>query len=382
VRIGFVTPFLSRSGGGVFSSVQRLAQVLAAGHEVRVFGLDAHAESEDLASWKPILIDAFPARGPRTFGYSPELGAAVREAPLDVVHSHGLWMYPSVAAHRSRKPCLISPHGMLDPWALALSRWKKKLAGAVFQNAHLRDAACLHALCQSEADSMRAYGLRNPICIIPNGMDLPEPGDEPASYAGEIPPEAKVLFYLGRLHPKKNLPALLQAWAAADAGWHLVIAGWDQAGHESALEKLTAELGLGRVHFAGPQFGAAKDAAYRRADAFILPSLSEGLPMVILEAWAHGKPVLMTDECNLPEGFVARAAIRIGTGSDSISSGLRELTALSQDERHAMGTRGRNLVERRFAWPTIARSFQAVYEWMAQGGPRPDCITPEGGQPT
>ena len=105
---------------------------------------------------------------------------------------------------------------------------------------------------------MRAYGLRNPICIIPNGMDLPEPGDEPASYAGAIPPDARVLFYLGRLHPKKNLPALLQAWSATDPGWHLVIAGWDQGGHEEALKILTTDLGLGRVHFAGPQFGPAK----------------------------------------------------------------------------------------------------------------------------
>jgi glycosyltransferase involved in cell wall biosynthesis len=375
VKVGFVTPYLTRSGGGVFTSAQRLAQVLAENNEVRVFGLEDPSAADDLATWSPLSAEAFPVQGPRAFGYAPALGRAVREAPLDVVHSHGLWMYPSIAAHRSGKPCLISPHGMLDPWALALSRWKKKLAGAAFQNAHLREATCLHALCQSEADSIRAYGLRNPICVIPNGIDLPPPDVEPASFEGSIPPDRKVLLYLGRIHPKKGLPSLIRAWPAAGDAWHLVIAGWDQGGHEDELKRLVGELHINRVHFAGPQFGAAKAAAYRRADAFILPSLSEGLPMVILEAWAHGKPVLMTDECNLPEGFAARAAIRIRPETDDLARGLRELAALPPTERDEMGKRGLHLVQERFAWPKIAESFQAVYAWSLSRGPQPACVT-------
>jgi glycosyltransferase involved in cell wall biosynthesis len=374
VKVGFVTPYLTRSGGGVFTSVQRLAQVAAEKNEVRVFGLDDPANANDLPTWNPIRAEGFPVHGPRAFGYSPALGHALREAPLDIVHAHGLWMYPSIAARRSGKPCIISPHGMLDPWALALSRWKKRLAAVAFQDAHLREAACLHALCQSEADSIRAYGLRNPICIIPNGIDLPAPGNEPPSFESEIPRDAKVLLYLGRLHPKKGLPNLIRAWPAIDDSWHLVIAGWDQGNHEAELKRLTGETRASRVHFAGPQFGPAKAAAYRRADAFILPSLSEGLPMVILEAWAHGKPVLMTSECNLPEGFAARAAIRIKPDPEDISRGLRELAALSPFDRTGMGTRGRRLVEERFAWRTIANDFHAVYQWILHRGPIPACI--------
>jgi glycosyltransferase involved in cell wall biosynthesis len=375
VRVGFVTPYLTRAGGGVFTSVQRLAQTLAVGNEVRVYGLDDPATPNDLATWKPLPVAAFPVIGPRAFGFAPALGRAMRTAPVEVVHSHGLWMYPSLAAQRSGKPCVISPHGMLDPWALALSRWKKNLAGAVFQNAHLRQAACIHALCQSEADSIRAYGLRNPVCVVPNGIDLPPPDEaSPPDIAG-VPANAKVLLHLGRLHPKKGLLNLIRAWPTASSSWHLVIAGWDQAGHENELKELTAELRAERVHFPGPQFSAAKAAIYRRADAFILPSLSEGLPMVILEAWAHGKPVLMTNECNLPEGFTADAAIRITANPEGIAQGLRELAALPDLARREMGERGRELVEQRFAWPKIAQDFQAVYEWILQRGPRPECVT-------
>jgi glycosyltransferase involved in cell wall biosynthesis len=272
----------------------------------------------------------------------------------------------------------VSPHGMLDPWALAVSSWKKKLAGAAFQNAHLHDAKCLHALCASEAESIRAYGLTNPICVIPNGIALPGPERHDAPWSGQIPDSAKVLLYLGRLHPKKGLPNLIRAWAAvSDPDWHLVIAGWDQGAHERELQTLAREVRASGIHFIGPQFNAAKSAAYQNADAFILPSLSEGLPMVILEAWAYGKPVLMTNACNLPEGFEHRAALRITAEVEGIAQGLRGLMDLPPEELSATGARGRSLVEQRFSWPKVAADLRTVYEWILQRGPRPECVRPE-----
>jgi len=155
-----------------------------------------------------------------------------------------------------------------------------------------------------ERRHIRDYGLRNPVCVIPNGVDLPEDHQAPVlpPWSDRIPADAKVLLYLGRLHPKKGLPNLLQAWSMARRAvlaqardWHLGIAGWDQGGHEADLRAQVSAAGLSKcVHFLGPQFGAGRAAAYRNAQAFILPSFSEGLPMAVLEAWAHSLPVLMT----------------------------------------------------------------------------------------
>jgi glycosyltransferase involved in cell wall biosynthesis len=137
-----------------------------------------------------------------------------------------------------------------------------------------------------------------------------------ATWRSNLPEEAKVLLYLGRLHLKKGLANLLQAWSEvrraggeAAQNWYLVIAGWDQDGHQASLEAITLQRNIGdTVHFIGPQFGLDKDAAFRSSDAFVLPSLSEGMPLAVLEAWAHGLPVLMTPHCNLPEGFARGAA--------------------------------------------------------------------------
>jgi poly(glycerol-phosphate) alpha-glucosyltransferase len=271
---------------------------------------------------------------------------------------------------------------MLDSWALRNSAWKKKIATRLYEGAHLKGAACLVALCESEAASMRALGLGNAITIIPSGQELPletsamRDGERSGMEAGR-----KVMLFLGRLHPKKGLPALLRAWAGCRkaepeaAHWMLVLGGGDQDGHERELRRLILELDLdGSVLLAGPLFDEKKLHALNRADAFVLPSLSEGLPVAVLEAWAWRLPVLMTPQCNLPEGFAAGAAVKVEPNVESLTHGLTALFRMSECERERMGSCGRRLVEERFSWRRAAEQTVSVYKWVCAAGPRPDCM--------
>ena len=453
--VGCLLDCVSRNAGGLFESVRRLAQSLpVAGDTVRVFSLEDEHTRADLPAWRPLDVQTFkPVE--RGWGYAPGLFPALCDAKLDVLLTHGLWKYSSLASsswsRRTGGPTIIHPHGMLDPWAVRNSAWKKRVAGLLYEHAHLRRAACLRALCESEAQSIRAYGLQNPVCVIPNGIDLPdlqnrkqkaESGNSPKAEAAKaesrnwdmgsaesrkqkaeiseaelstfnfqlstsVPTGRKTLLYLGRLHPKKNLGPLLRAWAEvqrdcpAAREWTLALAGWDQGGYEVQLRQQCSDLGLPftfptpirgsagdspalfgdspkgsfpSIMFLGPQFGDAKAACYANCDAFILPSLSEGLPMVVLEAWAYAKPVLMTDECNLPEGFATRAALRISTEVAGIAAGLRTLVEMKDAERVAMGARGRELVAAKFSWPVIAAEMRRVCEWALGGGAVPESV--------
>jgi glycosyltransferase involved in cell wall biosynthesis len=330
MKVGLLTTSLSRNAGGLYDATRLLARDLSQlkACDIEIFGLEDEFTCRDVSGWHGLHIRAHRVMGPKSLGYAPHLAHALTHAGLDLLHSHGLWMYPSHAslmwAKSSDKPYVISPHGMLDPWAVNNSRWKKRMVGRLYENSHLQGAACMHALCASEYEAIRTYGLRNPVCVIPNGIDLPDGQTSPTpEWQHLLPDNARVLLYLGRIHPKKGLANLLQAWKVArqaasnDQPWVLVIAGWDQGGHEAELRSLAASLGIsGSVLFVGPQFEDAKHASYARADAFILPSFSEGLPMVVLEAWAHSLPVLMTPQCNLPEGFAARAAIKVEPSVD------------------------------------------------------------------
>lgn len=378
MRGGILTPSVSHSSGGVAVAVRALVHALERkpGIDVRVFCLADAADTDEPSIRN---LRAHRVRGPKALGYAPELLPAVRAADLDFVHVHGLWMYPSWAALRVSEekgtPNMISPHGMLDPWALQRSRWKKRLVSALYEQRHLRRARCLHALCDSELNSIRACGLDNPVCVIPNGVSLPEPKLRESPWK-HIPADKKVCLFLGRIHPKKGVDLLVQAWnqmpAPQRADWHLAIAGWGPAHFTSILEnsiKTSPE-----VHFLGPMFGEQKAAAFQHASAFILPSFSEGVPMAILEAWSHAKPVIMTPACNLPIGFEEGAAHAIDPTVAGIRRGLAFMTATSDADRKEMGCRGHHLVCQHFTWEEVAERFLEVYHWLANGASRPSCI--------
>lgn len=389
IKIGMLTLWVSRNAGGLYDAMRLLSQELdkRSQFHIEIFGLEDEKTPQDLAGWGSVPLNAYPVYGPKFLGYSPKLVDSLRTNNLDLLHIHGIWAYPSIASlqwvRQENKPYLITLHGMLEPWALQYSPLKKRLASWLYENTHLKGANCLHALGESEARSIRAYGLQNPICVIPNGVILPKASTNvTALWKNTVPDGAKTLLYLGRLHPIKGLTNLLYAWHIALQhrkhkinDWYLIITGWDQKGYENELKILCKKLGIqNSVIFAGPQFNTDKQATYQSASAFILPSFSEALPTVILEAWSYGLPVLMTPQCNLPEGFNVGAALKIETNPDSIGKGLDTLFSMSEHERDALGICGKKLVEERFSWPKVASEMSSVYEWMLGGGSPPSCI--------
>ena len=391
MTIGMLTAAPARNDGAVFPALCELAKALELIDPItlKLFKIEGEQTLADQIAWEGLQVCAEPSVGPRRFGYSPSLMDRLFSGGLDLVHTHGVWMYPSIAslrwARRERRPYIVSPHGMLDSWALAQSRWKKRVAGALFENDHLTGAACLHALTRAEARSIRSYGLRNPVCVIPNGVRIPlRPVPPNPPWEEAVGPEDRVLLYLGRLGPENGLTELLVAWAqlrleTSARSWKLVIAGGDDAddgGQGDWLRSLCGGLGIeSTVVFAGPQWGAARAASLARASALILPSRCQGLPMAVLEAWASGVPALMTPWCNLPEGFEAGAAMSIAaTGAMEIRDALERLFWMPSGSLRVMGERGRDLVKQSFSWESAAKEMKLVYEWVLGHGEQPASV--------
>lgn len=371
MRIALIGGRLSRRASGVKVVVERLSKALESqGHIVRVFGQEDQGwRNGDHGAWTGAPATVFRTVGPKSFGYAPGLINAIEAFSPDVVHTHGLWMFGSLVSSRLKRagtPNVVSPHGMLDAWALEQSRFRKRLFFSLLEQPHLDKASSVHALTEFEAASLQRIELNSPIAMIPNGVDLPSHRETPVvpSWRTKLPPESRVLLYLGRIHKKKNLGPLIEALSMGGLSqWHLVVAGPDQDGHSSTLKALSSNLGAtDRVHFIGAQFDSEKNATIAAADAFVLPSLSEGLPMAVLEAWAWHLPVLMSTHCNLPEGFLNGAAIDTGTTKESIARALANLHSLTNAELSAMGTAGYQLVERSYSWQEVAKQFATVYQ--------------------
>ena len=384
MKVAVLSSSISRLAGGLFYSVRALSTGIAAcGSEVSVFSLkDAHSE-EDLAGWGTLKVSTSRVVGPAAVGYSPVLAASVKAFAPNVIHVHGLWQYTSCVAHQQFSKCgvpyVMSPRGMLDPWAVGNSGLKKKLAAFLYESRNLKGAACMHALNRSEALSIREYGLTQPICVLPNGVNLPS--------AELLEPEKrkdekKRVVFIGRIHPKKGIRDMLDAWARVwqefrplMERWELVIAGWDDGGHLAALKEHAANLGiLDSVSFPGSVYGDDKVKLLRSAEWFILPSHSEGMPMAVLEAWSYGVPAVLTPACNLPEGFSSGAAVSIDPHSASIFEGFLKVLEMPMAERNTMGASARTLVEDHFTWSQIAREMQGVYEWMRGDAAAPACL--------
>ena len=372
MRIVMITGSLSRQAGGLFWSVRRLSQSLAhAGAEVHVLGLRDSATAEDLAAWQPLAPCVFDPVMPTRLGYVPRLGHEIVKLAPDIVHLHGIWQGLSVQTARWAArggAVMISPRGMLDPWAMANAQLKKRVAS--YERANLNRATCLHALNVSEAAAIRSILPKAAIATIPNGIDVPDVTQQRSTPADGRPR----LLFISRVHPKKGLMTFLDQWAAVQPRltrpWVLRIAGPDGAGHTAALQARVAELGLSEsVAFIGPVYGDDKACELAEAEAFVLPSQSEGLPMAVLEAWASGLPVLMTRACNLPEGFVAGAAIKLDDNAEQLFVGL-EQTDLAK-----MGARGRALAKDRFGWDSIVARHLTVYEWMVNNPSQLQCST-------
>ncbi|MHA6641617.1 glycosyltransferase [Mesorhizobium sp. A623] len=373
VRVGMLVGSISTSSGGVSEAVRSLSLALRRqpGVSVDIFSLGA--PGDDNRDFGDIPVHLARAIGPASFGFAPELDRLLLRHRIDVLHVHGLWMYPSIAARswarRTGRPYVVSPHGMLDPWALNNSAWKKRLARVVFEDRHLKNAAILHALCDSEHEAIVSAGIDTATVVLPNGVDQQRPVIGQAQWRRELGPEAKILLFLGRVTPKKQVAELIRAWIderEPGSPWHLVLAGPVDASYRQALAEIIEANQAGKhVHMAGPVFGKDRDLAYASADAFVLPSLSEGLPMAALEAFAAGLPALLTPQCNLPEAFTARCALRMETDEASIRTGVRRLFDMDEAERLAMGARARRLTSDRFDWTVIAERFGALYSTLA-----------------
>ena len=386
IKVAILSTCLSRRAGGIFATLTSLVRNFHDPDiEICVFGINeqdyepaqfenAHVELYEVLNF-PFL---------RNYGYSPTLMHKLESFAPDIIHVQGIWMYHSYIAYKYKRiykntKIVIQPHGMLDAWALNLSKWKKKILLRLYEEDNIFSADCIHALCEAEKLSIRSFGAKNPISLITNGIKLPSIEDASSK---NVLRNKRVALFLGRLHPKKGLYEFLQAFSKAcrcqphvSKTWCVHIAGWDQAGYHEKLKKLVKELDLeDNVVFLGPLYGEQKQAALLDADLFILPSFSEGIPIAVLEAWSYALPVLMTSHCNLGVGFTRNAARCLSLELDKMAEQIASTMLMSKEELAQMGTNGRLLVEELFSWHNIAADTAAMYKWLIGETSKPDFV--------
>ncbi|MBL8210487.1 MAG: glycosyltransferase [Bryobacterales bacterium] len=384
-----VLSHISSEFGGIAASVPELAR---ATEETGAYICDsvAFCSSQEIAGAAPSLRNTVRIFSPSRlrnlldFQMRRDLYASIQSAKG--IHIHGLWETHCTAGARLaraiRRPYIVSAHGMLDAWSVRQKRFKKAFYAALIETPILKRAACLRALTSTEADDYRRIGLPNPIVVVPNGVAVP-PAVTPELFFELFPKlaEKRIALFLGRLHAKKGVDLLLEAWsglcqgsAGAPGNAHLVIAGPCDDATQTRLHGLCAPLGIeNSVTFTGMLAGSRKWAALAAAHAFVLPSHSEGFSVSILEALAMALPVIISEPCHMPEVGEHGAGWVVRPEPQAVRDALAAFYACSQTEAEAMGYRGRRLAHQHYAWSVVGRQMAEVYQWL-EGGPKPQSV--------
>lgn len=383
MKLLVVLPAVGLNYGGPSKSVLELAQALGKhGIQVDVVTTNANADSclnVPLQTWmteigKAYRIQYFPYWQLSDYKISRTLANWLFQhvTDYDLVHTNAIFSLPTSLAHWACQwhqiPYIMTPRGMLEPWALAYKAWKKQSYYTLIEKPALQQARAIQVLTVPEADSVRAL-VATPTIVIPNGIhrqefeNLPEP-----EYFYQKFPDLRnrsLILFMGRIDPKKGLDLLASAFARVQKQFphsHLVIAGPDNTGFFEKTHSYFAANGcIDQVTFTGMLSGTLKYAALAAATLYVAPSYSEGFSMSVLEGLAAGLPCVITTGCNFPEAAIAQIAHVVDIQANAIADAL--LHCLEEPEKaKMMGDRARQFIFENYTWNQIAINLMNIYQ--------------------
>ena len=348
---------IDKSGGGTTEYMRLLS---------KVFRNETSLSIATGISKNPIIIEGVPVKFfnnniLRWFSLIKEFRTFLQNEKPDIVHINGIWSpqnwgFQKVAQELNIK-VVMSPHGMLEPWIVQHNPLKKKVALFLFQNKAIKKANHIHATAQMEKDSIRKLGFLNKITIIPNGIDLSEIKSTKEHYG------THKMVFLSRIHPKKGIEILLEAWRNCDTkGWTLEIAGNGDATYIANLSQSAQDLN--NVHFVGAVYQEAKWNFLRSADVMVLPTYSENFGIVVAEALAVGVPVITTTGTPWQDLENYNCGWWIDLSVMNLKSTLIKVFNTPIYSLEKMGINGQKLVKDKYDIKAIGKNMVELYNKM------------------
>lgn len=364
----------SRYGGGTAERTCQMSKHLSrSGIECSILTLDLGLTLAIRKSLNEVNIVALPCMSERFFvpRLSSKTFKAINEivAKVDIVHIMGHWSIINALvytfAHRLEKPYVFCPAGSLV--IHGRSRFFKRLYNIIVGKSIIRNASALIASTKDEISYIRDNGANtNNLLVIPNGVDsgkLPFSEYDVGFRNRNGLVNCPFILFVGTFSSIKGPDLLLEAFSRVKdrfASHHLVYAGTDR-GMILALKRSIAKFELEkRVHFVGYIDGFDKEQAYRSADLLVVPSRSEVISMVALEAGIRGTPVLVTDQCGFDEVAEFGGGMIVSASVDGLEKGLIRMLG-NPDKLHFMGENLKRHIKQHYVWDTVIGKYNDLY---------------------
>jgi len=293
----------------------------------------------------------------------------------NIIHNHGLWrmpnLYPLAIKKEKNIKIIVSPRGSLSQAALNISKYKKNIFNTLFrQNDLLKECDSFHATSLKEKDEIRELGFKQPIAIIPNGIDIPSCTKKTFS-------KNKIKFlFLGRIHPIKGLELLINAWKEIDDKKTILdICGYcEDENYYKSLKNLVKKLGISNIIFSDKVFGESKKNKFLENDIFVLPSKTENFGLVVAEALSYGLPVIASE--NTPWKIIEekKCGWIVSLNKENIISTINVAKNLSSESLKRIGNNGRLFVQDKYSWKKLNAQYVEYYNWVNAGGKTPEFV--------
>ncbi|WP_041710635.1 glycosyltransferase [Prochlorococcus marinus] len=293
-----------------------------------------------------------------------------------IVHLHGLWRVHTRITNDLLKadiPYVITPHGMLDKWALNQSQLKKIISWYLWEKKALNNSSFIQVLSSGEFEAIKKINSAWKCHLISNGIFMPQKkelklNEYPKSWEDKIPRNSNVLLFLGRFHKKKGINELIKAWEIVSKysyskNWWICFAG---SGNLKILKKFDNKSLIKRIIVSKPVFDLEKEKVFRNSSAFILSSFSEGLPMAALEAMSYGIPCLISENCNLSETLNIGAAIKTNPSVNEIIKSLKYLIKMDDNEKKKISKLAYNYVSINHNWSNLTSQLNDLYRSVCE----------------
>tara|TARA_Y200000002_G_scaffold379883_1_gene390124 strand:- start:4353 stop:5522 length:1170 start_codon:yes stop_codon:yes gene_type:complete len=372
MKILHTVPHIDEEASGPSYTVPRLCEAIAKlDHEVTLSCLRGELE---ISNVKLITHSSWPVLKGFGISHNHTFSLIQNAYKMDIIHNHMLWSMTSIATGwvvpGKGAKLVTSPRGTISEWALNHHKHRKNLFWPL-QKRVLEKANLIHVTSNSEHEDVRRLGIKQPVLVVPNGVDIPDLKEHFFNR------KDRTLLFISRIHPKKGIETLIEAWTYIEDlfnDWKLKIVGPGDEVYVSKLKNLIAKKGLHNVEFTGPLYGIDKQSAYQSADIFVLPTHSENFGMVVAEALANNCPTIVSQDAPWSGIQDNNCGWWIPNNVDSLRNTLKGAMSLSKKELRTMGSNGRWWMKRDFSWDRIAILMEEGYNWLLNGGELPDTI--------
>lgn len=287
-----------------------------------------------------------------------------------IIHIHGLWQSHVVFSYlfciKNKIRYIISPHGMLEPWSLSQNYFKKKIALFIYQRIIIKNAHYIHATSDMEANNIKNLGFKNPIIIIPNGINV-----DYYSFKSNYNKNNNFLFlFLSRIHIKKGIEILIDTFDKLkmnnkDIEFKLSIYGDGDPLYIKKIKNYIKEKNLTNIITVyDPIYDEKKLNEIKNADIFILPSFSENFGNVIAESLSCGTPVITTNTTPWEILNISNAGWCIDVGVNPLYNLLMEILTTDKNKLTIISKNSRNLALNNFSIKITANKHIQMYNWV------------------